>query len=189
MLNKLMEKNPTGHLCIHKENGDQHYILFFQGKPLGVYDIEKQWINVDTATMWENAKHVDYYLSGKIDSLVSAAAAMRSSEDLIKFIPLWNDLIEGIAKKVGKKLVEKSLQSNFGELASYALQGIRLQVSAEGNQGAHAAVEAFKEGAPDFLKEMETIVGSRWINEQLQTFRQRNGDIIKRLSLSEVFSR
>ena len=127
MLNKLMEKNPTGHLCIHKENGDRHYCFFFQGKPLGVYDIEKQWSPVDISTIWEDAKHVDYYLSGKIESVASTAVSIRSSEDFLKFIPLWNDLIEGIAKKLGKKLVEKSLQRNFGGLDFYALEGIRLQ--------------------------------------------------------------
>jgi hypothetical protein len=188
MLNKLMEKNPTGHLCIHKENGDRHYCFFFQGKPLGVYDIEKQWSPVDISTIWEDAKHVDYYLSGKIESVVSTAVSIRSSEDFLKLIPLWNDLIGGIAKKLGKKPVQKSLQRNFGGLDFYALEGIRLHLPGERNQGVHDAVEAFKERAPDFLKEMETIVGSRWLHEQLQAFGKRNADIIERLSLIEVFS-
>jgi hypothetical protein len=188
MLNKLMEKNPTGHLCIHKENGDRHYCFFFQGKPLGVYDIEKQWSPVDISTIWEDAKHVDYYLSGKIESVVSTAVSIRSSEDFLKLIPLWNDLIGGIAKKLGKKPVQKSLQRNFGGLDFYALEGIRLHLSGERNQGVHDAVEAFKERAPDSLKEMETIVGSHWLHEQLQAFGKRNADIIERLSLIEVFS-
>ncbi|OGP55140.1 MAG: hypothetical protein A2Y65_11070 [Deltaproteobacteria bacterium RBG_13_52_11] len=188
MLNKLMEKNPTGHLCIHKENGDRHYIFFFQGKPLGTYDIEKHWSPVDISTIWENAKHVDYYLSGKIESFVSTAVTTRMSEDLLKLIPLWDDLIEGIAKKLGKKLVEKSLHRNFGGLDFYALEGISLKLVGERNQDAYDALEAFKTRAPNFLKEMETIIGSHWLNERLQAFKERNGNIIGRLSLIEVFS-
>jgi hypothetical protein len=189
MLNKLMEKKPTGHLCIHKKNGDRHYILFFQGKPLGAYDIEKQWSTVDISMVWEDAKHVDYYLSGQIEAGVSTVVSTPASEDLLKFILLWNELIGGIAKKVGKKPVEKSLQRNFGGSDLYVLKGMRLQVSGEGNQGIHHALEVFKEKAPNFLKEMETILGSRWLNEQLQAFRQRNGDAIDRMSMIEVFSR
>jgi hypothetical protein len=189
MLNKLMEKNPTGHLCIYKKNGDRHYIFFFQGKPLGAYDVEKQWSAVNISSVWEEAEHVDYYLAGQIESVVSPVVTTPSSEDLLKFIPLWNELIEKIAKKVGKKPVEKSLQRNFGGLDPYTMQGMGLQVSGERNQGVHDALEAFKERAPDFLKEMETIIGSRWLNEQLQAFRQRNGDVVEQLSLIEVFAR
>ena len=188
MLSKLMEKNPTGHLCIHKENGERHYFFFFQGKPLGIYEIEKHWSPVDISTIWEGAKHVDYYLSGKIESFVSTAVTMRSSDDFKKFISLWNDLLEKITKKLGKKPVEKSLKKNFGGLNFFAPEGIRLQWRGDRNLSTHDALEAFKKRIPDFLKDMETIVGLHWLEEQLEEFRKMNGDIIERLSLIEVFS-
>jgi hypothetical protein len=189
MLNKLQRKHPTGHLCIHKENGDRHYFFFFQGKPLGGYDIEKHWQPVDISSMWEGAKYIDYYLSGKIESFASTASAMRLSEDFRNFIPLWDNLIEGIAKKLGKKPIEKSLQRHFGGLDCYTHEGIGLYLSGENEQAVHDAWEAFKERAPDFLKEMETIIGSHWLDKHLQEFHQRNGDIIERLYLIKVFSR
>ena len=189
VLDKLMEKNPTGHLCIHKENGDRHYCFFFQGTPLGFYDVEKHWSPVDIATMWEDAQQVDYYLSEKIESFLSTAVTMRSGEDFRKFISFWNDLNEGLVKKLGKKPVEKSLQKKFGELDVYAVEGIRLHLADERNQGAYNALEAFRERAPGFLKEMEVIIGSYWLNGQLQDFYEKNGDIIDRLSLTDVFSK
>jgi len=189
MLGKLMEKHPTGHLCIHKGNNTRHYFFFFQGTPLGVYDIEKHWSPVDISTIWEDAQHVDYYLSGKIESFASAAVTMNSSTDFGEFISLWNDLVGGIAKKLGKKPVEKSLQKSFGGLAFYRVEGIRLQLIGEGKQGANDALKVFRERALGFLKEMEVIVGRRWLDNQLQGFLQRNGDVIERLSLIEVFSK
>jgi hypothetical protein len=36
---------------------------------------------------------------------------------------------------------------------------------------------------------MEVIVGRHWLNDQLQEFREKNGDVIERLSLIEVFSK
>mgnify|MGYP000013980919 CR=1 FL=1 len=189
MLGKLMEKNPTGHLCIHKGNGDRRYCFFFQGTPFGVYDLEKHWSPVDISTMWEDAQHVDYYLSGKIESFASTAGSMRSSTDFKDFLSPWNDLIEAIAKKLGKKPVEKSLQKSFGGSASYLAEGIKLQLTGEGNQSANDALKVFRERAVDFLKEMEVIVGRHWLNDQLQEFREKNGDVIERLSLIEVFSK
>jgi CheY-like chemotaxis protein len=188
MLNKLMEKNPTGHLCIHKENGDLHYFFFFQGTPLGIYDLEKHWKPVNISTLWENTQHVDYYLSGKIESFASTAVAMRSSDDFVGFISLWNYLVEAIAKKLGKKPVEKSLQKNFGGLAFYLVEGIRLQLSGEGNHNTYDALQVFNERIPVFLNEMTTIVGRHWLNEHLQEFKRRHDDIIQKLSLSEVFA-
>jgi len=188
MQDKLMEESSTGHLCIHKENGDRHYCFFFQGIPLGFYDIEKHWIPVDIATMWEDARQVDYYLSGKIESFLSTAVTMRSSEGFREFISLWNDLTEGIAKKMGRKPVGKSLEKNFGGLDVYTLEGIRLHLAGENNQGAYNALEDFRERVPGFLKEMEIIVGRHWLNDHLQEFREKHGDIIDRLSLIEVFS-
>jgi hypothetical protein len=189
MLGKLMEKNPTGHLCIHKGKGDRQYCFFFQGTPLGVYDLEKHWSPVDISAMWEDAQQVDYYLSGRIESFASTAATMRSSKEFGPFLALWSDLVEGIAKKLGKKPVEKSLQKNFGGLTSYLVEGIRLQLAHEGNQGAADALKLFRQRAIDFLKEMEVIVGRHWLNDQLQEFRERNGNVIERLSLTEVFSK
>ncbi|GAF85167.1 unnamed protein product, partial [marine sediment metagenome] len=189
MQDTLMEESSTGHLCIHKENGDRHYCFFFQGIPLGFYDIEKHWSPVDIATMWEDAKHVDYYLSEKIESFLSTAVHMRSAEGFREVISLWNDLTEGIAKKLGKKPVGKSLQKNFGGLDVYALEGIGLHLAGENNQGAYDALEAFRKRAPGFLKEMEDIVGSHWLNGQLQDFYEKNGDIVERMSLIEVFSK
>jgi hypothetical protein len=189
MLGKLMEKNPTGHLCIHKGKGDRHYCFFFQGAPLGVYDLERHWSPVDISTMWEDAQQVDYYLSGKIESFASPAATTRSSKDFGEFLALWNDLVEVIAKKVGKKPAEKSLKKSFGELAFYRVEGIRLQSAGEGNQGTADALKIFREKAPDFLKEMEGIVGRNWLNSQFQEFREKNGDAIERLTLTQVFSK
>jgi len=188
MLGKLMEKNPTGHLCIHKENGDRHYFFFFQGTPLGVYDLEKHWRPVNISTIWEDTQHVDYYLSGKIASFAAAAVSMRSSENFGEFIALWNDLVEGIAKKLGKKPVEKSLQKSFGGLAFYRVEGIKLQLVGKENQIAYDALKVFRERVPGFLKEMVIIVGRHWLNGQLQEFRERNDGIIERLSLIDVFS-
>jgi DNA-binding response OmpR family regulator len=188
MLSKLMEKNPTGHLCIHKENGDLHYFFFFQGTPLGVYDLEKHWRLVNISTMWEDTLHVDYYLSGKIESFASTAVAMRSSEDFVGFISLWNELVGGIAKKLGKKPVEKSLKKNFAELPFFLVEGTRLRLAGEGNQSTYDALKVFREKVPFFLKEMVIIVGRHWLNEHLQEFRQGHSDIIARLSLIEVFS-
>jgi len=187
MLGKLMEKNPTGHLCIHKGKGDRHYCFFFQGAPLGVYDLERHWSPVDISAMWEDAQQVDYYLSGKIESFASTAATMRSSKGFREFLALWNDLVEGVAKKLGKKPVEKSLQKSFGGLPFYRVDGIRLQLAGEESQGASDALKVFKEKAPDILKEMEVIVGRHWLDTQFQEFRERNGDVIEKLSLTELF--
>ncbi|MCJ7664548.1 MAG: response regulator [Desulfobacterales bacterium] len=188
ILSKLMEKNPTGHLCIHNENGDRHYFFFFQGTPLGAYDLENHWRPVDISTIWDETRQVDYFLSGKIESFASTAVAMRSSEGFGKFIALWNDLVEGIAKKLGKKPVEKSLQKSFGGLAFYLVEGIKLHLIDGENQSAYDALKIFRERVPGFLKEMVIIVGRHWLNNQLQEFRERNDDIIARLSLIEVFS-
>jgi len=188
MLNKLMEKNPTGHLCILKENGDRHYCFFFQGTPLGIYEIDKHWKPVDIATVWEDAKQVDYYLSAEMESFLSKAEEIHTSADFTKFIALWNDLLEVIAKKLGKKPVEKSLEKKFGGTNMYALEGIRLQLADEAPESGFNALETFKLTVPGFLKEMESIVGSSWLNDQLQNFQERNDDIISRLSLTEVFS-
>jgi hypothetical protein len=189
MLGKLMEKNPTGHLCIHKGKGDRHYCFFFQGAPLGVYDLERHWSPVDISTMWEDAQQVDYYLSGKIESFASTAATTRSSKDFGEFLALWNDLVERIAKKLGKKPVEKSLQKSFGELAFYRVEGIRLQLAHEENQVVAADLKLFSQMALDLLKEMEGIVGRSWLDSQFQEFREKNGDVIERLSLTQVFSK
>jgi len=188
MLSKLMEKNPTGHLCIHKENGDLHYFFFFQGTPLGVYDLEKHWRLLNISTMWEDTQHVDYYLSGKIESFAATAMAMRSSDDFVGFIPWWNALVEGIAKKLGKKPVEKSLKKNFAELPFFLVEGTKLRLAGEGNQSTYDALKVFREKVPGFLKEMVIIVGRHWLNDHLREFRQGHGDIIARLSLIEVFS-
>jgi hypothetical protein len=187
MLNKLMEKNPTGHLCIHKEQGDRHYCFFNQGNPLGVYDIEKHWSLVDISTMWEGAKQVDYYLSAGLESFLAKAKGMSLSDDLRKFIVLWNEMMEEIAKKIGKKPVEKSLQRNFGGLNNYALEGIRLQLVGTISRNSYATLEELRLTVPDFLKEMETITGGRWLNDQLVDFQERNSGIIARLSLTDVF--
>lgn len=188
MLDKLMDKNSTGQLCIHKENGDRVYCFFFQGIPLGVYDIEKHWSPVNPTTLWDGAQQVDYSLSGTIESFLSQSVTVGSGEDFREFISQWNDLIEGIAKKVGKKPVGKSLQKCFGGMAVYALEKTTLQLTGEENQGVDVPVAVFKEKIPGFLKEMETLVGSHWLNGQLQEFRKKNGDIIDRLSLIEVLS-
>jgi DNA-binding response OmpR family regulator len=188
MLSKLMEKNPTGHLCIHKENGDLHYFFFFQGTPLGVYDLEKHWRLVNISTIWEDTLHVDYYLAGKIESFASTAVAMRSSEDFVGFIPLWNEVVEGIAKKLGKKPVEKSLKKNFAEVSFFLVEGTRLRLAGEGNQSTYEALKVFREKVPAFLKEMVIIVGRHWLNDHLRSFHEEHRDIIARLSLIEIFS-
>lgn len=188
MLEKLTEKNPTGHLCIHKENGVSHYCFFFQGVPLGIYDIEKNWSPVDPDTIWEEAQQVDYYLSGTIESFLSTAGTETTANELKDFISLWNDFIEGVAKKLGKKPVEKSLKKGFGEKDVYALEGSKLQLAGETEKEVDAAVALFREKVPGFLKEMEVIVGKKWLNGQLQEFREGHGDIIDRLSLTDVLS-
>ena len=187
MLNKLMEKSPTGHLCILKENGDQLYCFFFQGKPLGIYDIENHWQPVDISIMWEGAKQVDYYLSAEMESFLAKAKEMSSSDDFRQFIPLWNNLVEIIAKRLGKKPVEKSLQKKFAGLDNYALEGIRLQLVGEISSSGYDALETFKLKVPEFLKEMEIIIGSHWLNDQLLAFQEKNSAIISRLTLTELF--
>jgi hypothetical protein len=102
---------------------------------------------------------------------------------------LWNDLVEVIAKKVGKKPVEKSLKKSFGKLPFYRVEGIRLQLAHEENQVVAADLKLFSKMALDLLKEMEVIVGRNWLDSQFQEFRERNGDIIERLSLTELFSK
>jgi hypothetical protein len=189
MLGKLMEKTPTGHLCIHKGNGESLYCFFFQGTPLGVYDLEKHWSPVDISMMWEDAQQVDYFLSGQIESVASTAVPMRSSTDFKDFLSPWNDLVEGIAKKLGKKPVEKSLRKIFGGLAAYRVEGTTVHLADEVNQGVNDALKAFSKEAIEFLKEMEVIVGRHWLNDQLQEFHEKNGDVIERLSLTAVFSK
>jgi hypothetical protein len=189
MLNKLMEKNPTGHLCIHKEQGDQHYCFFSRGIPLGVYEIEQHWKPVDISTLWEGAKQVDYYLSAEMESFLAKAEEINTAEEFRKFIVLWNDLVAGMAKKLGKKPVEKSLQKKFGEGGIFTLKGIKLQPPDKFGRSGYDALETFKLNVPAFLKEMESITGSHWLIKQLQDFQGKNGDIIARLSLTEVFSR
>jgi hypothetical protein len=188
MLDKLMEKHPTGHLCIHKENGARQYCLFFQGKPLGVYEIEKDWSPVDIVSMWEDTKQVDYYLSAQMKSFLSRVVEVSAAEDFWKFITLWNNLVEVIAKKLGKKPVKKSLKKQFGGLDMYTLKDIRLQPAGARDRSDHDALETFKVNVPVFLKEMETITGSQWLTRQLQDFQKMNADIIARLSLDEALS-
>ena len=187
MLNKLMEKNPTGHLCILKEHGDRHYCFFYQGKPLGLYDIERHWTPVDISTMWEGAKQVDYYLSAEMESFLTEAREVSASEDLRTLIASWNDLLKKIVKKIGKKPVEKSLQKNFGVSHSYLQEGIRLQLVGDITRSGFDALETFRLTVPDFLKEMETITGSHWLYEQLEDFKERNSAIIACLNLTDVF--
>jgi hypothetical protein len=189
MLNKLMEKNPTGHLCIHKEQGDRHYCFFTQGIPLGVYEIEQHWKPVDISTLWEGAKQVDYYLSAEIESFLSKAEEINTAVEFREFIALWNDLVAGMAKKLGKKPVEKSLQKKFEGGGVYTPKGIRLEPPEEFDRSGYDALETFKLNVLGFLKEMETISGSHWLIKQLQDFQEKNGDIIARLSLTEVFTR
>jgi hypothetical protein len=188
MLNKLMEKAPTGHLCIQKENDDRLYCFFFQGRPLGVYDIEKHWQPVDISTIWEGAKQVDYYLSAQLESFLANAKEIGALDDFREFITLWNELVAIIAKKLGKKPVEKSLQKKFGGMDMYALDGIMLHLIGEISESGFDAVETFRSNVSVFLQEMASIVGNSWLNSQLQEFQNKNGDIIARLSLVEMFS-
>jgi hypothetical protein len=189
MLDKLMEKKPTGHLCVHKEHGDRQYCFFTQGIPLGVYEIEQHWKPVDISTLWEGAKQVDYYLSAEIDAFLFKAEEINTSEEFRRFIPLWNDLVVGIAKKLGKKPVEKSLQKKFGVGGVYALKGIKLEPPDEFDRSGYDALKTFKLNVLDFLKEMETLSGRHWLIKQLEDFQGKNGDIIARLSLTDVFTR
>ena len=186
MLDKLMEKHPTGHLCIHKENRKRHYCLFFKGKPLGVYDIEKEWSPVDFASMWEDTKQVDYYLSAQMKSFLSRVEEVSAVEDFWEFITLWNNLVEAITKKLDKKTVKKSLKKQFGGLDMYTLKGISLQPADAKDRSGHDALKTFKLNVPVFLKEMGTFTGNRWLTRQLQDFQKMNGDIIARLSLTKV---
>lgn len=189
MLGKLMEKNPTGHLCIHKEKGDRHYVFFSKGKSLGAYNIDEHWMPVDIATIWEGSHQVDYYLSGTIESFFTEAAPMDSLNDFQKFMAAWNGLLEIIAKKLGKKPVEKSLQKSFKDLSLYAIDGIRLLLLNATSQDVHDALADFKQKVPGFLREMEVIVGSHWLNEQLQGFQEKHHDLINQFALIEVFTR
>ena len=188
MLDKLMEKNPTGHLCIHKEKGDRHYVFFSKGKSLGAYNIDDHWMPGDIDAIWEGAHQVDYYLSGTIESFLTAAAPMDSPDDFQKFMAAWNGLLEIIAKKLGKKPVEKSLQKSFKGLSFYAIDGIMLRVMNAASRDVHDAVAAFKQKVPGFLREMEVIVGSHWLNEQLQGFQEKNNDLVNQFALREVFT-
>lgn len=189
MLDKLMEKNPTGHLCIQKESGDRHYCFFFQGKPLGVYDIEQHWRPVDISTMWEGAKQVDYYLSADMDVALSAAEEMSVAEAFKQFTAAWNDLVEAIAKKVGKKPVEKSLTKTFQGLDIYTLEGIRLRAKDLRAGSGYDALKTFRLKVPDFLKEMETITGRQWLDKQVQDLQKQHTGLVTRLSLTEALSR
>ena len=113
MLDKLMEKKPTGHLCIYKEKGDHHYIFFSRGKSLGAYNVDDQWTPMDISTIWDDARQIDYYLSAKIESFLTALAPTNLVDDVKDFIFLWNGFLETMAKKIGKKAIEKSLHKNF----------------------------------------------------------------------------
>jgi hypothetical protein len=63
-----------------------------------------------------------------------------------------------------------------------------LRLAGEENRGSYDALKVFRDGVPLFLKEMVTIIGRHWLNNQLQEFRQRHGDILTRLSLIEAFA-
>lgn len=186
MLNKLMEKKTTGHICIQKGKGDRHYLFFRGGRPLGFYDVEKHWKPVSISSMWEDAEQLDYYRSWEIAPLFSTAEEMFLSEDCEELIASWNELVEVIARKVGRKPVEKSLKKHFGELEAYSLGGTRLRLV---GRSVHDALEAFRERTPVFLREMEDIVGSHWLNDHLQGFQESKADLMERLVLTEVFSR
>jgi hypothetical protein len=187
MLDKLKEKKPTGHLCIHKENGERHYIFFFQGKLLGAYNVDDQWSPLDISTIWQGANQIDYYLSGNMEPLLAAVTLVKMTDDLKDFIILWNGLLETIAKKAGKKVLEKSLQKNFEALAFYVPNGITLQLQNVTNQNVEDAVVVFKQSAPVFLKEMAGLVGHEWLAEQFSKFAQWNDELIRQLSLVQVF--
>ena len=130
---------------------------------------------------------MDYYLSAEMESFLTKAKGISASENLRKLIASWNDVMEEIAKKIGKKAVERSLQKKFGGLNNYALEGIRLQLVGEVARSSSDALEALRLTVPDFLKEMETITGGHWLNAHLLDFQERNSAIIARLSLTDVF--
>lgn len=185
MLSTLMERNPTGHLCIHKGNGDRHYLFLYQGLPLGVYDLAKHWRPVEIATLWEAPDKIDYYLSGEIESFVTESLAVHTSADLPRFIPIWNELVATIAKKAGKRPVEKSIARCFGGHRGYAVDGTKVHLISAGDEETY---HAFKERGRAFLREMATIIGDRWLGEQLRDFRHRHAEIIAHLSLLDLFS-
>jgi hypothetical protein len=62
-----------------------------------------------------------------------------------------------------------------------------LRLTDEGSPDVSNALRVFQRKTPDFLKEMEVIVGRGWLTSQLQEFRERNGDIVEKLSLTELF--
>jgi hypothetical protein len=188
MLDKLMEKRPTGHLCIHKESGERHYIFFSGGKSLGAYNVDDQWTPLDISTVWNGAHHIDYYLSGDIESLLDAVTQTKMADDLNDFILLWNGLMQTIAKKIGKRVIEKSLQKNFKVLEFYTLDGIALQLRNVTNQNIGDAVNVFKQSAPGFLKELSVMAGSDWLDDQLSKFAQWNDALVTQLSLAQVFT-
>jgi hypothetical protein len=187
MLDKLKEKKPTGHLCIHKEQDERHYVFFSQGKLLGAYNVADQWSPLDIATIWHDANQIDYYLSGNIESLLAALTLTKMADDLKDFIVLWNSLLGTIAKKTGRKAIEKSLQKNFKALEFYVPDGITLQLQNVTSQNVEDAVAAFKQSATAFLKEMGGMVGHDWLAEQFSKFAQWNDELIRELSLAQVF--
>lgn len=186
---KLMEQRPTGHICVYKKNGSRCYSFFYQGVPLGFYDIDNHWAPIETASIWEGAEQLDYYHSTEIGPLFTAAQSLQAARDFVKFLSEWNVLLEEIAKKIGKKPMEKALQRHFGEIPQYQIDGLRLLIAGKGDQVAQDALRGFKGRALELRKEVESIVGSRWLEVQLEGFNQRHGDLIERLSLKEVFER
>jgi len=65
--------------------------------------------------------------------------------------------------------------------------GIALQLLNTTSRNVDDAVNVFKQSAPGFLKEMAIVVGNHWLNEQLSKFEQWNDELIKQLSLTEIF--
>lgn len=189
MLTNLMEGGHTGHICVHLQEGADRHFFFKEGRALGIYNIGDNWRPLDITSVFEEAEELDQFRSRQMESLLSVGEDIISNKDILEFISSWNRLLENLGRKMGKKPVEKSLRKHFGEMDSVSIEELRVCPAIESYRGVQQALEDLRDKFSGFLDEMAAIVGSRWIEDQLEAFEEENTVLLERLSLDGVFSK
>ncbi|RPI80007.1 MAG: hypothetical protein EHM45_00565 [Desulfobacteraceae bacterium] len=192
-INKVLEKavknRETGHIYVIYPENEKHYIFFYQGRPVGAYQVFRNWERIGKPFDIERAVEISYFRSRAIEPyLAKAKGPIIAGKDLQEFMRMWNDLVGDVAKKVGKKPVEKSIERHFNGKDLFVIDGISLQLPQSNHLDLNAVHGVFKEHCPEFLKEIHNIIGGKWLPDQLQEVQKGRKEILEKLSLNNIFS-
>jgi hypothetical protein len=189
VLEKVIKNRDTGHICVVYPKNEKHHIFFYQGRPVGAYNIFKNWERIPKPFAAEKALEISYFRSKAIEPyLTKAKGPILASKDLQEFIRMWNDLVGDVAKKVGKKPVEKSIHRHFNGKDLFVIEGVSLQLSQSKHLRLDAVHNVLKEQCPEFLREINNIIGGKWLADQLQEVQKGRKEVLDKLSLNHVFS-